>query len=194
MRPGPAADCSGAASADTNNVDVSGLIAGTDYIAYLILEDAAGNRSAMLTVTMTTADEVIPLDESVTTLKSGVTYTIADADQFNRLGYLVQSGQSGAGSTFVLTEDIVFGYWQDTNTNNAVDNGEIYNALSGGTAFSNLNYTVIGKEFKYFSGTFDGRGHTVSGMYTRENNTVRQSCPERPDRRSGRRDRPECRR
>ncbi len=168
---GPGAGWSGTASAGTNSVNVSGLIAGTDYKAYLILEDEAGNRSGMESAGLTTGDTVIPLDSAVTTLQSGVTYTVDSTDQLNRLGYLVQTGQSGAGSTFVLTEDIVFGYWQDKNTNGVVDNGEIYNAPSGGTAYTDLNYTVIGRYLKYFSGTFDGRGHTVSGLYTSEDNS-----------------------
>ncbi|NCB52651.1 MAG: leucine-rich repeat domain-containing protein, partial [Clostridia bacterium] len=169
---GPGAGRVGGASAGSNTVDVGGVIAETDYTAYLILEDSAGNRSDIKTVGLATKDTVIPLDDSVTTLQSGVTYTINSADQLNRLGYLVQNGKSGEDSTFVLTEDIVFGYWQDKDSDGVVDDGEICNAESGGTAYTAVNYTVIGKKLFGFAGTFDGRGHTVSGLYTSEENTV----------------------
>jgi hypothetical protein len=154
------------ALAAANTADVTGLIAGTTYKAYMIVEDAAGNKSGVETIAFATTDGKIALTSSVTMLESGKTYTIADEEQLNHLGDLVNGGQTGADSTFVLNADLIFGYWQDTDNDNVVDDGEIYNAESGGTTYSAMNYTMIGDALgNVFSGTFDGRGHTVSGMY-----------------------------
>ena len=66
---------------------------------------------------------------------------------------------------YMLTDDIVLGYWQDKNNNDTVDIGEIYDSETGGTAYTDLNWIPIGNATYPFQGTFDGNGHTVSGIY-----------------------------
>lgn len=81
------------------------------------------------------ADE-IPLTAN-TVFVPGTTYTINSKLELGYLASLVNAGQKGAGCTFILTSEII---------------------LSG-------NWTPIGNATYDFNGTFDGRRHTVSGLY-----------------------------
>jgi|GEM_PF-2442639 len=158
--------CTGAVCTGANQVNVNGLIAGTDYTAYVILKDAVNYQSVLESVNLTTAGDVIPLTALVETLESGKTYTIENTEQMNRFSTFVQNGETGEGATFELTADITFGYWQDINVNSVTDDGEIFDSPSGGTAYTDNSYKMVGKALKCFSGTFDGRGHTISGLYS----------------------------
>ena len=168
---GAATKGTGAAISGANSANVTGLSATTDYRAYVVIADAAGNLSAVATVAFSTTIEKIPLTNKVTSFESGKTYTIADTFQLWRLSDLVFGGKPGTGATFELLNDITFGYWQDINGNGVVDEDEIYNAPSGGTAYTETNYSTIGYGGYHFSGTFDGKGHTISGLYYNKNTT-----------------------
>ncbi len=77
-------------------------------------------------------------------------YMITTADELAGLAQRVNNGESFAGETFVLTDDINladFKDWSPIGFCSGLD--------CGGTT---------DKE-NYFSGTFDGRGHTVSHIY-----------------------------
>jgi The GLUG motif. len=101
-----------------------------------------GENSQPNTAYAETTADYTPLTESVTAFASGTTYSIADATQLNRLAMLVNSGQTGTGATFVLTDNITY-----TGENN-------YTPI--GTIIETSNYP--------FEGTFDGQSHTVSGI------------------------------
>lgn len=73
------------------------------------------------------------------------TYLIANKGEMALLAKKVNTGTTYAGKTFVLSKDFIY-------------NGE-----------SN-NYTPIGSsETKFFAGTFDGQGHTISGINLENN-------------------------
>lgn len=42
---------------------------------------------------------------------------------------------------YKLMADIVLGYWQDTDNDGIVDDGEIYDSETGGTAYTESNWT-----------------------------------------------------
>ena len=68
-----------------------------------------------------------------------------------------------AGTAYYkLTADIVLGYWQDADHDGIVDEGEIYDSETGGTAYAESNWEPIGNYDYSFKGTFDGNGHTVT--------------------------------
>ena len=67
-------------------------------------------------------------------------YTITTTDGLDLLASLVNDGTNFAGKYFKLDADIAY----NNNTEN--------------------NYTPIGKSKNFFKGTFDGRGHVVSGI------------------------------
>ncbi|MGE4352871.1 MAG: S-layer homology domain-containing protein [Oscillospiraceae bacterium] len=65
----------------------------------------------------------------------------------------------------MLTADIALGYWIDGDGDEAVDDGEICDAKTGGSAYTSSNWTPIGTYSNYFEGSFDGGGYTISGIY-----------------------------
>ena len=84
-------------------------------------------------------------------------YEIPDADALNALATYVNSGNSCAGLTFKMTADITIPHTTAWNDDSSTED----------------NYTPIGREYLKdngkraeapFSGTFDGCGHTVSGI------------------------------
>lgn len=91
-------------------------------------------------------------------------------DQVNVSGGTITPSEGGAGvnadrAHYKLTADIVLGHWQDDG-DGIVEDDEIYDSASGGTAYIESNWTPIGKYTSYpFYGCFDGDGHTVSGIY-----------------------------
>ena len=70
---------------------------------------------------------------------NGTTITIRSTDEMALLAQNVNGGNKYSGYTFLLDTDLVY----------------------DGTA---NNYTAIGNNTKYFAGTFDGQGHTISGI------------------------------
>ncbi|MBO4599420.1 MAG: hypothetical protein J5641_01645 [Bacteroidales bacterium] len=75
-------------------------------------------------------------------------YEIPDADALNALATYVNSGNNCAGLTFMMTADITIPYTTAWNDEGSIEN----------------NYTPIGNINTSFSGTFDGGGHTISGI------------------------------
>ena len=85
---------------------------------------------------------------------AGGTYTISTAEQLKALADAVNGGEPYKNTTFTLTQDI--------------DLSSVCSPyLNGGTNWepigSYLRYTAPSN--KYFFGSFDGGGHTVSGLY-----------------------------
>ncbi len=92
-------------------------------------------------------------------------YLISTAVDLVQLAVNVNNGQNYQGKHFQMTDDIVLGYWQDDG-DGIVEDGEIYDSPSGGTAYTVSNWTPIGINSGVpFKGTFDGAGHTISGIY-----------------------------
>lgn len=79
-------------------------------------------------------------------------YLITHICQMNQLAIDVNSGLDHSSEFFALGDDLIY------------DHSSAWNA----TASDENNYTPIGGRFsgnnKYFKGSFDGRGHTVSGI------------------------------
>ena len=70
-----------------------------------------------------------------------VTYSISSEEELAKFAELVNAGNSGAGSTFVLTKDL---------------------DLSGISNWTPIGYSV--DVSKFFSGVFDGNGHVISNL------------------------------
>ena len=84
-------------------------------------------------------------------------YQIADGAQLAKLAQDVNGGNNYAGTYFVLTADILL---------NDISDWENWNENTTG-----LNsWTPIGTSSQPFTGTFDGQGHTVSGIYVNSSN------------------------
>lgn len=96
--------------------------------------------------------------------KSGETYTISNATELGYVSTIVNSGKSCAGATLQLTADITLGYWQDTDKDQVIDDGEIFDSATGGTAYALSNWTPIGNDTKKFGGIFDGNNKKISGI------------------------------
>ena len=92
---------------------------------------------------MTTLSSV----SATSTISSG-TYSVSSADDLAKLAEMVNSGKV-TGGTFVLANDVDLSAWCAEHTN------------PDGTG----GWTAIGTYSKQFQGTFDGNGHTVSGLY-----------------------------
>ena len=79
------------------------------------------------------------------------TYTISSAEQLASLAQAVEAGTTYLGSTFTLTKDISL--------------SSVCGATAGVEGAS-LSWTPIGMSTtKPFAGSFDGGGHTISGLY-----------------------------
>ena len=81
---------------------------------------------------------------------SATEYTIRTAEELAGLANLVNSGDTLEGKTVYLESDIV------------LNEGD---AATWGTTAPKNSWTPIGNNTNFFQGTFDGRGHTISGMY-----------------------------
>lgn len=72
---------------------------------------------------------------------------------------------SATTAHYRLTADIALGYWQDDG-DGIEGEGEIYDSSVGGKPYTESNWTPISKSrSSMFWGTFDGNGHTISGIY-----------------------------
>lgn len=81
-------------------------------------------------------------------------FTLTSAEQLAGLAQLVNSGTSFEGKTVFLGCDIRL------NSGNFDENG-VYD----GERSEIKDWTPIGRKNSYFKGTFDGNGHTVSGIH-----------------------------
>ena len=118
-------------------------------------EDFASEASNIATVTVSKGDAV---EYDGQTEKGD--YTISNAEQLKTLAAKVNAtpSYSYAESTFTLLNDI------DLSTVCGPDVGG-----------SSVNWTPIGDKTKFFSGTFDGAGFTISNLYIKfETGTVRE--------------------
>ena len=86
-------------------------------------------------------------------------YQVTAAQQLANIAYLVnETEETFAGKCFILKNDIVL-------------NSGVLTAVAGGTAGSLRQWTPIGRranpddDAHSFCGSFDGDGHTVSGLY-----------------------------
>ena len=84
-------------------------------------------------------------------------FEISTAEQLAGLAELVNNGKNFSGKTISLTADIVL------NNTSEWENWE--------SSAPNNTWTPIGANWNsFFSGTFDGQGHTVSGIYNNSEN------------------------
>ena len=83
-------------------------------------------------------------------------FEISTAEQLAGLAKLVNNGNNFSGKTISLTADIVL--------NDTSDWEDWENSASTNT------WTPIGNWPNLFGGTFDGQGHTVSGIYINSEN------------------------
>ncbi|MCL2677817.1 MAG: hypothetical protein FWE85_02055, partial [Clostridiales bacterium] len=74
------------------------------------------------------------------------TYTISTADQLAGLAVLTNAGNRFSGKTIILSNNLDLSAY-----------GQSYNSGKG--------WTPIGAQKEYFSGTFDGNGKTITGLY-----------------------------
>ena len=144
--------------ASNTTVTVSGDYTGY-YFSGCTVKDAGDNAiygacdGYVYTFTMPASDvtvkanlEVIPWTGAGTEADP---YIILYPSQMKRLAGLVNDGTRYENKFFKLGADIAY----DPNTLDA--KGE--------------NYTAIGNDIRYFSGTFDGDGHTISGIRINNN-------------------------
>ena len=83
-------------------------------------------------------------------------FEISTAEQLAGLAELVNNGNDFSGKTILLTADIVLNDTSDwENWENSAPNN---------------TWTPIGNSSNEFSGSFDGQGHTVSGVYINSEN------------------------
>lgn len=79
-------------------------------------------------------------------------YTISTTAGLNLLATLVNKGNDFSGKYFALANDITYTHTTDWNDVNSTENN--FNTIGG----------YNGGETNKFQGTFDGKGHTVSGI------------------------------
>ena len=103
----------------------------------------------------------LSLDKDFNSLGVGI-YEIATKYDLDRLAKFVNNGNDCSGATFRQTADIAYTYNNRCTWNNNID----------GILQNNDNFTPIGGYGKPFDGTYDGGGHSISGirMYRDNNN------------------------
>ena len=79
-------------------------------------------------------------------------FVISTTDGLDKLAIKVNGGTSYSGKYFELGNDITYSY--------------------DGLAEGESNFTTIGENGYWFSGTFDGKGHTVSGIRISDTNGI----------------------
>lgn len=116
------------------------------HVAKIVKENSSqgGNSGSEISHTTYTPDgtDIIALDSSVTSFTSGATYTISDKEALSTLATLVSGGNTGEGSTFVLTGNI--------NLEQSCPN--------------------IGASTNSFAGTFDGNNYCIYNLSATGNN------------------------
>ena len=89
--------------------------------------------------------------------ESDESYSISTAAELAGLAQLVNGGNNFSGKTITLTDDIVLNE-KVLNDDGTPNEGPFHEWTAIGTSFSNS-----------FQGTFDGGGHTISGVYINGN-------------------------
>lgn len=97
-------------------------------------------------------------------------YLISSEYQLRLLAIVVNAGDTAYNDKYYkLTAEIELNTWTDTDGDGIVDAGELAN--NGGSPHS---WMPIGDSYDKFLGTFDGDGHTVSGVYIDAGSTAYQ--------------------
>ena len=93
---------------------------------------------------------VDPNDNSLTICDNNTTFCISSRSDLEQLATQVNNGDNKSGKTYILTQNIDLGGIFDENGNPQTGNNP---------------WTPIGSESNPFSGTFEGAGHIITGMY-----------------------------
>ena len=93
------------------------------------------------------------LNAAATAPAAGTTVTISTADELALLATYTNSGKPTADITFVLTADITLNAGSFTKEGTWSEDG------------TPVAFTPIGTPATPFAGVFDGKGHTLSGLY-----------------------------
>lgn len=93
---------------------------------------------------------VDPSDNSLNICDNITTFCITSRSDLEQLATQVNNGDNKSGKTYILTQNIDLGGIFDENGNPQTGNNP---------------WTPIGSESKPFSGTFEGAGHIITGMY-----------------------------
>ncbi len=94
-----------------------------------------------------------------TVFESGETYLVNDYEDFKIFVDLVNAGQTGEGSIFELTSDIVANYGEFSLD----ENNEPLHGGRAITQYSRLTQHSLTSEFK---GVFDGKNNSIIGLYS----------------------------
>ena len=112
----------------------------------------------LMLLTTATAWALNPLTEgnytfSVGTDDEGEYYVVDGTEALDALATYVNAGNTASGMRFKQTADITYAHSTDWNDDSSTENN-----------FTAIGYFNSGPDFRYFCGTFDGGGHTVSGI------------------------------
>ncbi|MGN0720134.1 MAG: hypothetical protein ACI4LQ_10015 [Anaerovoracaceae bacterium] len=113
----------------------------------------------------------IPLNSTSITLESGKTYTISNIDELYCLSWIVNNGTGsvGEGATVKLLGNIQLNegtFGEDNHCGTYWEHNPTYNGAAVNSKTKLKVWNPIGSEERsYFSGTFDGCGFTISGLY-----------------------------
>ena len=111
---------------------------------------------AVLPVMSSAEENVIPISECGGVIKSGATYSISTAEEFL---LFEEMNNNCEGATIILTSNITI-----HNGIFSVDENQV--PLYNGAFILPVPIEVIDD----FRGTFDGQGHTISGLYVEDKN------------------------
>jgi hypothetical protein len=149
---------------------ITTLSAGVSYYFNVVVKDELYNKTCYTMQRVdTTAPETVSVWDGSTAADfaagegtEGKPYIIATAAQLAKLAGNVNAGTDYSGQFFRQISDIALNTWTDANSDGIVDSSELSN--DGGAA---LAWTPIGNQASSneFSGTYDGGGRTVSGLY-----------------------------
>ena len=142
---------------------------GYTYALYINGVQATDNGDGTYTATMPAADATVTVSTVVIPWSGSgdsenAPYLIQYRSQLDLLATNVNAGTDYSGKFFKLGNDIAYSSstaWDNTELSNEANN---FTAIGG--VVSNTNY--------YFSGTFDGDGHTVSGIRITQKNKESQ--------------------
>ena len=124
---------------------------------FLVLVLAVIMVFAGLPVMSSAEDTVIPIFECNSVIKSGKTYSISTAEEFL---LFEEMNNNCEGATIILTSNITI-----HNGIFSVDENQV--PLYNGAFILPIPIEVIDD----FRGTFDGQGHTISGLYVEDKNS-----------------------